>query len=51
VASAVFQTGAATFSSKKLLNCAHEAEWASFQTHYYLENVVVKAIEPGLLDL
>jgi hypothetical protein len=25
-------TGAATFSSKKLLSCTHEAEWTPFQT-------------------
>jgi hypothetical protein len=26
------------FSSKLLLSCIHEAEWTSFQTHYFSEN-------------
>jgi hypothetical protein len=39
------------FSFKKLLNCTHEAEWTSFQTHYFSENLVVPGIEPGILDL
>jgi hypothetical protein len=43
--------GAATFSFKKLLNCTHEAERASFQTHYFSENLVEPEIEPGPLDL
>jgi hypothetical protein len=30
-----FQTGAATFSFKYLLNYTHEAEWTPFQTHYF----------------
>jgi hypothetical protein len=29
----------------------HEAEWTLFQTHYFSENVVAPAIEPGPLDL
>jgi hypothetical protein len=41
-----FKTGAATFSSKLLLNCTHEAEWTPFQTHYFSENLVVPGIEP-----
>jgi hypothetical protein len=28
-----------------------EAEWTPFQTHYFSENLVVKGIEPGPLDL
>jgi hypothetical protein len=39
------------FSFKQLLNCTHEAEWTSFQTHYFLENLVAPGIEPGTLDL
>jgi hypothetical protein len=38
-----FQTRAATISSKKLLNCIHEAEWTPFQTHYFSENPVAPA--------
>jgi hypothetical protein len=30
---------------------AHEAEWTSFQTHYFSENLVAPGIEPGSLDL
>jgi hypothetical protein len=44
-----FQTGAAAFSFKKLLDCNHEAEWTPFQTHYFSENLVVQGVEPGLL--
>jgi hypothetical protein len=40
-------TGAATFSSKQLLNCTHEAEWTPFQTHYFSEYLIVPGIEPG----
>jgi hypothetical protein len=39
------------FSIKQLLSCTHEAEWTSFQTHYFSENVVAPGIEPGPLDL
>jgi hypothetical protein len=46
-----FYTGAATFSSKQLLNCTHEAERSPFQTHYFTENLVAPRIEPGPLDL
>jgi hypothetical protein len=46
-----FQTGAATFSFKQLLNCTHEAEWTPFQTHYFSENLVAPGKEPGPLDL
>jgi hypothetical protein len=42
-----FYTGAATFSSKQLLNCSHEAEWTLLQTHYFSENLVVPGFEPG----
>jgi hypothetical protein len=31
--------------------CTHEAEWTPFQTHCFSENLVVRGIEPGLLDL
>jgi hypothetical protein len=41
------QTGAATISSKQLLNCIHEAEWSPFQTHYFSENLVAPGIKPG----
>jgi hypothetical protein len=30
-----------------LLNCTYEAEWSSFQTHYFSENLVAPGIEPG----
>jgi hypothetical protein len=43
----VFWTGAATFSSKQLLNCTIEAEWTPFQTHYFSEKLVMLGIEPG----
>jgi hypothetical protein len=43
--------GAATFSSKQLLNCTHEAEWTQFQTHCFSENLAAPGIEPGHLDL
>jgi hypothetical protein len=46
-----FWTGAAIISSKKLLNCFHEAEWTPFQTHYYSENLVAPGIEAEPLDL
>jgi hypothetical protein len=46
-----FWAGAATFSSKQLLNCIHEAEWNAFQTHYFSENLVAPGFEPGFLDL
>jgi hypothetical protein len=29
----------------------YEAEWTSFQTHYFLKNLVAQEIEPGPLDL
>jgi hypothetical protein len=45
-----FYTGAATFSSKKLLNFSHKAEWTPFQTHYFSENLVASEIEPRPLD-
>jgi hypothetical protein len=47
----IFSTRAATFSSKQLLSCTHEAEWTLFETHYFSENLVVLGIEPGLLEL
>jgi hypothetical protein len=40
-----FQTGAAVFSSKQLLNSTHEAEWAPVQTHYFSEDLTA----PGLV--
>jgi hypothetical protein len=39
------------FSFKQLLNCSREAEWTSFQTHYFSENLEASGIEPGPLDL
>jgi hypothetical protein len=39
------------FSSKYLLSCIHEVEWAPFQTHYFSENLVEQGIEAGHLDL
>jgi hypothetical protein len=47
----VFQAGAATFSSKQLLDCTHEAEWISFQAHCFSENLVVPGIEHGTSGL
>jgi hypothetical protein len=47
----IFQTRAATFSSKQLLSCTHEAEWTPFQTRYFSENLVALGIKPGPLDL
>jgi hypothetical protein len=35
------------FPFKQLLSYSHEAEWTSFQTHYFSENLVVSGIEPG----
>jgi hypothetical protein len=46
-----FVTGAATFSSKYLLSCTHEAEWTPFQSQYFSENLVAPGIEPRPLDL
>jgi hypothetical protein len=37
------------FSIKLLLSCTHEAEWTTFQTHYFF--LVVPGIEPGPSDL
>jgi hypothetical protein len=37
------------FSIKYLFRCTHEAEWTSFQTHYFF--FVVPGIEPGPPDL
>jgi hypothetical protein len=39
------------FSFKKPLNCAREAEWTPFQTHYFSENLAAPGIEPQPLDL
>jgi hypothetical protein len=44
----IFYIGAATISSKSLLNCTHEAEWTLFRTHYFSENLVAPEIEPGI---
>jgi hypothetical protein len=41
----ILETGAATISSKQLLDCTQEAEWTPS------ENLVVPGIEPGPLDL
>jgi hypothetical protein len=38
---------AATFPFKQLLSYPHEAEGTPFQTHYFSENFVAPAIEPG----
>jgi hypothetical protein len=38
------------FSIKQLLSCTHEAEWTSFQTHYFFF-LVVPGIEPEPPDL
>jgi hypothetical protein len=35
------------FTLELLLIYPHKAEWTSFQTHYYTENLVVPGIEPG----
>jgi hypothetical protein len=42
-----FWTGAATFCSKKLLSCTHEAQRTPFQTHYFVDNLLTPGIEPG----
>jgi hypothetical protein len=36
-----FYTRAAIISSKKFLDCTHEAERTQFQTHHFLENLVI----------
>jgi hypothetical protein len=46
-----FSTESATFSSKYLHSCTHEAEWTPFQNHYFSENLEALGIEPGPLDL
>jgi hypothetical protein len=33
------------------ISCTHEAEWTSFHTHYFSENLVAPGIEPGPMDL
>jgi hypothetical protein len=45
-----FYTGAATVSSKQLLSCTLETEWAPFHTHYFSENLVAPGIEPGTYE-
>jgi hypothetical protein len=47
----VLVKGAATFYSKQLLNCTHEAEWTPFQTNYFSENLPAPGMEPGPLDV
>jgi hypothetical protein len=42
----VFYTAAATFFSKQLLSCPHEAEWTPFQTRCLSENLEAPGIEP-----
>jgi hypothetical protein len=39
------------FFQVELFDCIHEAEWTSFQTHYFSENLITPGIEPGPLDL
>jgi hypothetical protein len=46
-----FRPRAATFTSKFLPNCTHEAEWTAFQTHYFSENLIAPGVELGPLDL
>jgi hypothetical protein len=41
------ETGSVTFSFKELLNYPHDAEWTTFQTHYFSENLIAPGIEPG----
>jgi hypothetical protein len=41
----VFYTGGATFSSKYLFNYPHKAEWATSQTHYCTENIIVLGVD------
>jgi hypothetical protein len=43
----VFQTGAATFSFKQLLNCPREAEWTLFQIPYFSEYLAGPGLDPG----
>jgi hypothetical protein len=43
----VFYTGAATFLSSSSSFTLTRAEWISFQTHCYSENVVVPGVAPG----
>jgi hypothetical protein len=47
----VLDTRAIILSFKQLLNFTHEAEWTSFQTHYFSENLVAPGMEPGSLNL
>jgi hypothetical protein len=42
---------AATFSFKQLFNCTQEAEWTTFQIHYFSENLVAPGFHPEPLDL
>jgi hypothetical protein len=43
----VLKIGAATFSSKWVLSCTHNAEFTPFQTHYFSENLVAPGRKPG----
>jgi hypothetical protein len=38
------------FSIKQFLSCTHEAEWTSFQTHYFFF-LIMPGIEPRPPDL
>jgi hypothetical protein len=46
-----FLDGSRYFSFKQLFNCTHEAEWTTFQTHYFSDPLIAPDIEPGPLDL
>jgi hypothetical protein len=41
-----FESGVAAISSKSLLSWTHEAEWTSFQTHYFSENLLLQGTKP-----
>jgi hypothetical protein len=43
----VFYNGVTTLSVISLLSYPHEADWTSFQIHYFPEKVIAPAIEPG----
>jgi hypothetical protein len=47
----VFWTGAATFLSSSSSIILTRAEWTSFQTHCYSENLVAPGIGPGTSGL
>jgi hypothetical protein len=47
----VFWTGTATFLSSSSSFILTRAEWTSFQTHCYSENLVAPEMEPGTSGL